>query len=218
MICFQAQIIVHCTVEGRLTTPARQQRNPICPYSVQLERRQLHCYIIACSKFQPRWWMECSSRVNSCQCLHALLAQLWLYTKSGSIQLDHWTFTSACTGKVYSRWINTFSKTHKTSLKKLVAFPMVSYGRLVNGFNERLVGSSPQNAVDWLLLLALVYELYWSLVGPESAVYAQKWLEFEPQWVCWVFPTMRNEKWEKKTLNVPYCTKTDCIYIFNRTF
>lgn len=189
-------MIVHCTVEGRLTTPARQQRsNPICPYSVQLERRQLHCYIIACSKFQPRWWMECSSRVNSWESLHALLAQLWLYTKSRSIQLDYWTFTSACTGKVYSRWINTFSKTHKTSLKKLVAFPMVSYGRLVNGFNERLVGSSPQNAVDWLLLLA--YELYWSFGRTWKCCICAKitWIR-TAMGVCGCFQLweMRNEK------------------------
>lgn len=92
--CFQAQTIVHCIVLGRLTKLTRRQRShPIWPYSFQLERRQLQCYIIPCSKFQPRWWMECSGRVNTWECLQALLAQPWLYSKSRSIQLDYWHLT-----------------------------------------------------------------------------------------------------------------------------
>lgn len=91
---FQAQTIVHCTVLGRLTKLTRRQRShPIWPYSFQLDQRQLQCYIIPCSKFQPRWWMECSGRVNTWECLQALLAQPWLYSKSWSIQLDYWHLT-----------------------------------------------------------------------------------------------------------------------------
>lgn len=99
---FNLKTIVHFTVLGRPTKLARRQRShPIWPCCLQLDWRQPQCYVIPCSKFQPWWWMECSGRVNTWECLHALLAQLWLYSKSRSIQLNYWPFSSTCVGKVH---------------------------------------------------------------------------------------------------------------------